>query len=66
MEVIEINGYSTYEKVNIAKQYLVPKQVESNGLTMEIIEIPQDALQEIALKYTREAGVRPRWHVQAL
>ena len=58
MEIININGYTTVEKVKIAEKYLVPKQVEANGLNLELIEIPEPTLTEIALLYTREAGVR--------
>ncbi len=58
MEIIRLAGYSDSEKLNIAKKYLVPKQVRENGLTSEQIEITDDALRVIITRYTREAGVR--------
>lgn len=58
MELIELTGYSTYEKLQIAKTFLVPKQVKENGINLENIEIPEDTLNKIILGYTREAGVR--------
>jgi ATP-dependent Lon protease len=58
MEVISIAGYSDREKLEIAKRYLVPRQIQENGLTETQIEISDDALELIATRYTREAGVR--------
>lgn len=58
MEVIELNGYTNEEKKEIAKRYLIPKQIENNGLTTEKVEITDDALMEIIEGYTMEAGVR--------
>jgi ATP-dependent Lon protease len=58
MEVIQLAGYSDREKLEIAKKYLAPRQVLENGLTPEQIEITDDAIKEIASRYTREAGVR--------
>jgi ATP-dependent Lon protease len=58
MEVIEIPGYTNSDKLNIAKQYLVPRQLEANGLTKENARFKDDALREIIESYTREAGVR--------
>ena len=58
MEVIRLAGYTDDEKINIAKNYLVPKQLSSNGLKATEIEITPDAVQEIIRHYTREAGVR--------
>ncbi len=58
MEVIEINGYTQSEKLAIAKQYLVPRQVERNGLKPEQFEITDDAIALIIDGYTRESGVR--------
>jgi ATP-dependent Lon protease len=58
MEVISIAGYSDREKLEIAKRYLVPRQIQENGLTGTQIEISDDALELIATRYTREAGVR--------
>lgn len=58
MEIIYIAGYSDREKLNIARQYLVPRQITENGLTADNLEITNDALQLIISRYTREAGVR--------
>jgi ATP-dependent Lon protease len=58
MEIIQLAGYFDSEKLNIAKKYLVPKQIKENGLTPEQIEITDDALRIIITRYTREAGVR--------
>lgn len=58
MEVIHLAGYSDREKLQIAKRYLVPRQVHENGLTPEQLELTDDAVGMIATNYTREAGVR--------
>lgn len=58
MEVIRLAGYTEDEKVRIAEQYLVPKQISSNGLTQDEITISEGAVREIIRHYTREAGVR--------
>jgi len=58
MEVIRLSGYTEDEKVNIAKRYLVSKQMKNNGLTVSEIEIADEVLQDIVRYYTREAGVR--------
>ncbi|MEM1056353.1 MAG: endopeptidase La [Bacteroidota bacterium] len=58
MEIIEITGYTHGEKLQIAKQYLVPRQTERNGLTDEQIEVEEDALDLVVEGYTRESGVR--------
>jgi ATP-dependent Lon protease len=58
MEVIRIAGYTEPEKLQIAKKYLISKQVEANGLVLENIEFTQGALLKIIRQYTREAGVR--------
>ncbi|MGI8670265.1 MAG: endopeptidase La, partial [Aridibacter sp.] len=58
MEIISLAGYSDIEKLNIAKQYLVPRQIEENGLKAEQLEITDDAINLITSRYTREAGVR--------
>src|SRR5436309_760956 len=58
MEIIELQGYTEEEKVHIAFQYLVPRQVEENGVTAEQIEFPEDGVSYIIRHYTREAGVR--------
>ena len=58
LEVIELPGYTTEEKVAIARRHLVPKQVEANGLQGELVEFSDDALELLVERYTREAGVR--------
>jgi len=58
MEVIQLAGYSDREKLQIARQYLAPRQIRENGLTPEQIEITDEAIKLIAARYTREAGVR--------
>ena len=58
MEIIQLAGYSDREKLAIAKQYLIPRQIEENGLTAENLEITDDAINLITARYTREAGVR--------
>ncbi|HSM86352.1 MAG TPA: endopeptidase La [Candidatus Limnocylindrales bacterium] len=58
MEIIELQGYTEDDKYHIAERYLVPKQIEENGLTREQIEIPEDAVRFVIRHYTREAGVR--------
>ena len=58
MEVIRLSGYTEDEKVNIALNYLVPKQIGNNGLRDEELEIKEGALRDIVRYYTREAGVR--------
>ena len=58
MEVIELSGYTHEEKREIARRYLVPRQMERNGLTRSRIEFLKTALDRIIEGYTREAGVR--------
>jgi len=58
MEVIRIEGYTEDEKLNIADQYLVKKQIEANGLKKREIKITKSAILAIIRHYTREAGVR--------
>jgi ATP-dependent Lon protease len=58
MEVIELTGYTEEEKVEIAKRYLVRRQLEANGLKAEQAVITDAALRQIARDHTREAGVR--------
>ncbi|MET0753404.1 MAG: endopeptidase La, partial [Pyrinomonadaceae bacterium] len=58
MEIIQLAGYSDSEKLNIAKQYLIPRQIKENGLSPEQLEISDDAINLLTARYTREAGVR--------
>ena len=58
MEVIRFDGYTTEEKVAIARGYLWPRQVERNGLRPEEVEVGDDVLRMVITEYTREAGVR--------
>jgi ATP-dependent Lon protease len=58
MEVIHLSGYTENEKLEIAKRFLVKKQVEGNGLNPKQIQFVDEALLEIIRKYTRESGVR--------
>jgi ATP-dependent Lon protease len=58
MEVIRFDGYTTSEKVAIARGYLWPRQLERNGLRAEEVEISDELLETVTTEYTREAGVR--------
>jgi ATP-dependent Lon protease len=58
MEIIELTGYTEEEKLEIAKRYLVARQLKANGLTEEQARITEEALRKIISDYTREAGVR--------
>ena len=58
MEIIEVNSYTENEKFHIAKDYLVKKQLEKNGLSKEQLTFSDKALEKIIHNYTREAGVR--------
>jgi ATP-dependent Lon protease len=58
MEVIRLSGYTEDEKIAIARQYLVPKQMKNNGLKANELHIAESALRDITRYYTREAGVR--------
>src|SRR5205807_2845145 len=58
MEVLELNGYTEEEKLQIATDHLVDKQVKNHGLTPEYIRFTPDALRQVIRGYTREAGVR--------
>jgi ATP-dependent Lon protease len=58
MEIIRLAGYSDREKLEIARRYLVPRQTTENGLNAAQFQITDDAIELIAARYTREAGVR--------
>jgi len=58
MELVEFRGYTEQEKLEIAKRYLLPRQREQAGLTADEFEVTDDAIREVIVHYTREAGVR--------
>jgi len=58
MEVIQVSGYTEYEKLNIAKKYLVEKKMNEHGIEKKCLTISDEALLEIIRSYTRESGVR--------
>ncbi len=58
MEIIEMNGYTVEEKVEIAKQHLLPKQIKEHGLTSKNLSVGKKQMEFIVSKYTRESGVR--------
>jgi len=58
MELIEVSGYITEEKIEIARRHLVPKEMEATGISKNDIKIPKDTLEVIIESYTRESGVR--------
>ena len=58
MEIIQLSSYTEDEKVNIAKGYLIPRQIKENGLRPSEVKLNDEALREIIQGYTREAGVR--------
>jgi len=58
MEVLQLSGYTEEEKVQIALQFLVPKQLDAHGLRSEEVDFSEDALRLVIREYTREAGVR--------
>ncbi len=58
MEIISLAGYTSSEKLQIARRYLVPRQLEANGLKSGQVDIADDALRAVIQHYTREAGVR--------
>ena len=58
MEILRLAGYSEEEKLEIAKRYLIPKQLKETGLTPEQLTLPDEAVKKIISGYTREAGLR--------
>src|SRR5262249_49089198 len=58
MEIIQLPGYTEEEKLEIAKRYLVKRQLEANGLAEDKASVSADAIRAIIADYTREAGVR--------
>ncbi len=58
MEIIQISGYTEYDKVNIARRYLIPKQAEANGIQEIDARWTESAIRTIVHRYTKEAGVR--------
>jgi ATP-dependent Lon protease len=58
MEIIQLAGYTREEKHHIARRFLLPRQIERNGLTPDNIEVKDDAIDVVIVEYTREAGVR--------
>ncbi len=58
MEIIQLEGYTEYEKLQIAQGYLVPRQIRANGVRKEEITLNEDAIRKLIQDYTREAGVR--------
>ncbi len=58
MEIIELTGYTEEEKLQIARRYLLKRQLQANGLTAEQVQISDEALRQVVADYTREAGVR--------
>jgi len=58
MEIIELTGYTEEEKLQIAKRYLLTRQLKANGLSAAQVEVSEEALRRVIVDYTREAGVR--------
>jgi len=58
MEIIQLPGYTEFEKVSIAERYLIPKQKRDNGIDNVTVDFPEDAVRDIIHFYTKEAGVR--------
>jgi ATP-dependent Lon protease len=58
MEVIQLSGYTNEEKLEIARKYLMPRQLEDNGISSKHLEISDDAVLRIIAEYTKEAGLR--------
>ena len=58
MEIIELPGYLEYDKMEIAKRHIIPKQIEAHGLKKKKVKITDEAIKKVISEYTREAGVR--------
>jgi ATP-dependent Lon protease len=58
MEILSLSGYTEEQKLHIARNYLLPKQIEANGLNKDELTVDDEALRRVARDYTREAGVR--------
>ncbi|MDA8086478.1 MAG: endopeptidase La [Nitrospiraceae bacterium] len=58
MEIIYLSGYTEEEKLGIAKNYLVPKQLDAHGITEKTLKVSDDAVRQVIMQHTREAGVR--------
>ena len=58
MEIIELTGYSEEEKLQIARRYLLKRQLQANGLSSDRVQVSDEALRRLIVDYTREAGVR--------
>jgi ATP-dependent Lon protease len=58
MEIIELSGYTEEEKLQIAKRYLLARQLTANGLKQDQVQVSEEALRRVVVDYTREAGVR--------
>jgi ATP-dependent Lon protease len=58
MEIIQLPGYTEFEKVSIAEKYLIPKQKRDNGIESVLVDFPEDAVRDVIHFYTKEAGVR--------
>ncbi|MEN8134929.1 MAG: endopeptidase La [Thermodesulfobacteriota bacterium] len=58
MEIIELSGYMLEEKLEIAKRYLLPRQIKENGIDVKTIQVDEKTIQRIISHYTREAGLR--------
>lgn len=58
LEIIELSGYSLQEKTQIGKKYLIPRCIKDNGITPEVIQIPDPMLVKVIEEYTMESGVR--------
>src|SRR3569623_1683912 len=58
MEIIQLPGYTEFEKISIAQRYLIPKQIRDHGIETVTLDVAEDTLREVIHSYTKEAGVR--------